>query len=470
MVSGWRYRLAGIGGTVLATLIAVVLLNHPVIASLWSTAPIGSGLSTNIAVGSELVVEATIAAVVMAVVCTPLYKPRPRRILDTISLTQRQVLIGFLALATIGYFDYTYRLPRLTLLGLGVILLVVLPAWFVWIRISSGDGTWIFVGDDPDLMADLYAATDHDIVGYVSPPFLAGVGNNLRSDGGVLTQQPDRAFRADTGIPRLGGLANLDDVLVDYDVDTALLAFAEADRGEFFGVLDTCYEHSVTAKVHRAHADHVLIGDDGGGPIVDVDLRPLDIQDYVLKRVFDVLFAYVGLMVLSPVMLVIGIAVKLESPGPILYEQERTATFGRSFTVYKFRTMVPEVEDPSPIDDEANNRITRIGRVLRATHLDEIPQLFTILTGEMTVVGPRAVWRDEETYLEAQTDAWRRRWFVKPGLTGLAQVNDASSLNPEAKLRYDLEYIRRQSFWFDVKIVIRQLWLVVRDLASIVRQ
>ena len=123
--------------------------------------------------------------------------------------------------------------------------------------------------------------------------------------------------------------------------------------------------------------------------------------------------------------------------------------------------MVPEGESSLPIDDEENGRITDLGRVLRQTHLDEIPQLWSILTGEMSVVGPRAVWTDEELLLEEQSDMWRKRWFVKPGLTGLAQVEGAKSTNPEEKLRLDLEYVRRQSFSLDLKVVIRQIWKIL---------
>lgn len=120
--------------------------------------------------------------------------------------------------------------------------------------------------------------------------------------------------------------------------------------------------------------------------------------------------------------------------------------------------------------EEQNDRITRVGRVLRRTHLDEIPQLWSILVGDMSVVGPRAVWTEEESLLEAQERSWRKRWFVKPGLTGLAQVNDAKSTNPEEKLRWDLQYVKSQSFALDVKIVVRQMWKVGGDVVSAVRE
>jgi lipopolysaccharide/colanic/teichoic acid biosynthesis glycosyltransferase len=130
--------------------------------------------------------------------------------------------------------------------------------------------------------------------------------------------------------------------------------------------------------------------------------------------------------------------------------------------------MIVEGENPEPVEDEKNPRITKVGRFLRKTHLDEIPQLWSILIGDMSVVGPRAVWTDEERHLEEVAGDWRKRWFVKPGLTGLAQINGVSSTDPESKLRYDIDYIRRQSFWFDLKIVTRQVWLVIGDALGVI--
>jgi lipopolysaccharide/colanic/teichoic acid biosynthesis glycosyltransferase len=144
--------------------------------------------------------------------------------------------------------------------------------------------------------------------------------------------------------------------------------------------------------------------------------------------------------------------------------------FGETFDVYKFRSMVPEGESVEPVDDNVNDRITRVGRILRQTHLDEIPQLWSILVGDMSVVGPRAVWTEEESLLEAEEQSWRKRWFVKPGLTGLAQVNDAKSTDPQQKLRYDLRYVRQQSFWYDLKLVARQIWKVLADVVDTIRR
>ncbi|ALG81788.1 exopolysaccharide biosynthesis polyprenyl glycosylphosphotransferase [Halanaeroarchaeum sulfurireducens] len=466
MASGWRYRSVSALGTLLITAIALTLANLPAVQGVVTTRlPVIAKLSAATLSNGQLVLVYLTSVLVLLGAMAPLFKPRPRRILDTVLAVQKRVLTGLLALAAIGYFDYSYRLPRSTLIIMGAVVLVALPAFFVAIRLNPEEnGPTIIVGDDPAAMANLHAEMDEKPIGYVSPPLENGLA---KTDGsGMAVSKPTQTPQISKELPRLGGLTKLDDVLVEYDVDTALLGFSTSDRADFFGALDECYEHGVAAKVHRDHVDNVLADSDASGPIVDVELEPLDAQDYLLKRTFDLAFSLFGLLMLAPVSLAILIAIKLDDGGPIFYEQERTAEFGQSFTIYKFRTMTPEGESPVPTSDDSNDRITRVGRIIGSTHFDEIPQLVSILTGTMSVVGPRAVWREEETILQDETDQWRRRWFVKPGLTGLAQIESVTSEDPAEKLRLDLAYIRQQSFWFDVKIVIRQLWMVVGDVVG----
>jgi len=468
MNGGWRYRVVSVAGVAALTVGAVGIANVVIVQQLFSLLPVVGPLPFDGAAGAEFAYEAGIAAAVVLGALFPLYKPRPRRILDTWFYALKRVVVALLAMATIGYADATYALPRATLLVTGLVLVVTVPVWFVVIRRrprADGERT-ILVGDDPEQIAEVLRAIDGPVLGYVSPPSPAADGP------AALTAQLTDGGVTDTldGIPNLGGLSRLDDVLVEYDVGTAVLAFTQPDRAEFFGTLDTCYEHGVAAKVHRSHADVVLTRGSMDGELIDIELEPWDWLDHVTKRLFDVTFAGTALLVLSPLVVVIALAIKLDSAGPILYRQTRTAAFGDTFTIAKFRSMAPKSEDATPTEDAENDRITRVGRVLRRTHLDEIPQLWPILRGDMSVVGPRAAWTTEEELLEAATDRWRRRWFVKPGLTGLAQVNGVGSTDPETKLRYDTEYIRRQSIWFDVKIVIRQLWLVVTDVVSTIAQ
>jgi len=471
MASGWRHRLASVAGVAAATYLAMVIANSPLVQSLFTVLPLVGHLPTDTTIGPEFAFEVTTVLVVLLAAFVPLYKPRPRRIVDTVGLVERRLLIALLALATIGYFDYTYRLPRSTLLLAAVVLAVALPAWFVAIRRRPAVGAHraLIVGDDPEAMEDILQGADLPVVGYVCPPSRVptGVGTVRLADGGEATMKGLSELKC------LGGLSQLDDVLIGYDIDTVVLAFARPDRGDFFGTLDACYDHGVTAKVHRNHADVVLTTDVGSTSLVDVDLDPWDWQDYVIKRLFDVVFAGTGLLVLAPVIFALAVAVKLDSNGPVLYAQERTATFGETFTVYKFRSMIPDAEAKTGVKLSEEDiggrdpRVTRVGRVLRKTHLDEVPQLWSILVGDMSVVGPRPERPELDSDIETDVSTWRRRWFIKPGLTGLAQINGATGYDPEEKLRYDVAYIRDQSFWFDSKIIVRQMWLVGEDVAGV---
>ncbi|MFB6283429.1 MAG: sugar transferase [Halobacteria archaeon] len=468
-MSGLAYRVESILGSCILIALVTYLSNLPGVQKFFTEdVPFFNRLDPTVLSNGNLGFVILVMLGVFLVSLMPLYKPRPRRILDTILETQKMVVIGSLGLAAIGFYNYTYSIPRPTLLLITVALLVVLPIYFVYLNRKNVEaGSSILVGDDPNTMAEIAENANRSFKGYVSPLEVYRVITNksqARTDGGLIHKH-DTEENVLEELEWLGTFTRLDDLINDLNIDTVVLAFKRTDRSNFFGILDTCYENGIQVKAHWEHIDNVLIDPSysGEADIVDIKLEPLDAQDYVLKRGFDVAFSMLALLVLSPVILVLAVAIKLDSPGPVFYRQERTAEFGGTFNVYKFRSMLPESEIPDPDDDRKKDRITRVGKVIRKTHLDEIPQLFSILVGDMSVVGPRAVWRDEEILLEEQTDMWRKRWFIKPGLTGLAQINKASSKEPEKKLRYDLQYIRDQSFLLDLKIVTRQIWMVVSD-------
>ncbi|RQG93826.1 sugar transferase [Natrarchaeobius chitinivorans] len=470
MLTGWRYRTVSTLGVIGLAVGAVAVANHPTAQLLFTShVPLFDRLEATVLSGRSLYLALVLTVIAVSCSLVPLYKPQPRRVLDTVVLAQKRVLVAGLALATLGYFKWSHRLPRATLVMTFGLLGIAVPLWFVWIRRrpSEGSDRTLVVGDDLEQIERISPAVSVPVLGYLCPSVVSVYGEptsaETAADGGVTVGDGGERDRLET-LNRLGGLSRLENVLREYDVDTVVLAFRHADRAEFFGALDTCHDHGVSVKIHREYADSVLVSEGDVGEVVDVDLEPWDPLDHLYKRVFDVAFATVGLVTFAPLFAVIALAIKLDSPGPVLYSQDRTAGFGDTFPVYKFRTMIPEGESATPSEDEENDRITRVGRVLRRTHLDELPQLWSILAGNMSVVGPRAAWTEEEVLLEEDAPAWRKRWFVKPGLTGLAQVNDASSTDPETKLRYDLEYIRRQSFWLDLKIVVQQVWGVLEDV------
>ena len=176
----------------------------------------------------------------------------------------------------------------------------------------------------------------------------------------------------------------------------------------------------------------------------------------MLKRGFDILLSSVGLIVSLPLWGIISLAVKLNDGGPVFYSQPRVGKDGQVFSGLKFRSMVPDADRkwgvvPASVNDP---RITRVGKILRATAMDELPQLWNILRGDMSFVGPRPEWLELVKKFRVEIPSFDLRHKVRPGLTGLAQVYGHSEMSRRHKLRYDLLYARRQSFWLDVRLVV----------------
>jgi lipopolysaccharide/colanic/teichoic acid biosynthesis glycosyltransferase len=190
-----------------------------------------------------------------------------------------------------------------------------------------------------------------------------------------------------------------------------------------------------------------------------------------LKRPLDVTFSSLMLILSAPVSLLIALAIKLEDGGPIFYRQERWGRGGVRFKAYKFRTMVPHSDKVFGIKQASENdeRITRVGRILRATGLDELPQIINIFKGEMSFVGPRALAVGEILHeengcrvnYEEIPDFWKRL-SVRPGLTGVTTIYKAKDISPRKKFRYDLLYIQKQSFWLDLRLIIMSFWISFR--------
>lgn len=190
-----------------------------------------------------------------------------------------------------------------------------------------------------------------------------------------------------------------------------------------------------------------------------------------LKRPFDIALSLVGIVVSLPAWGAIALAVWLEDRGPIFYAQERVGRNGRTFRAFKFRSMIPEAEKGrGPVQASENDpRVTRVGRVLRATAMDELPQLFNILRGDMSFVGPRALRPNELEAGEAagpeslgDIRGGRERHAVRPGLTGLAQVYLPGETPRRKKFRYDLLYIRTMSFRTDLELIALSFWITFR--------
>ena len=181
----------------------------------------------------------------------------------------------------------------------------------------------------------------------------------------------------------------------------------------------------------------------------------------VVKRVSDILLASIGIVCSTPVFPLIVLAIYLDSPGPIFYTQERVGKSGRVYKLYKFRSMVPNAEKGKAVWARGNDkRVTRVGRFLRKTHIDEFPQFVNILKGEMSAVGPRSERPEFVIDLAREIPFYRVRHAVKPGMAGwglLKQGYGASTEDAKVKLEYDLYYIKHQSLWLDMVILFKTI-------------
>jgi len=179
----------------------------------------------------------------------------------------------------------------------------------------------------------------------------------------------------------------------------------------------------------------------------------------MLKRTSDVIYSLFGLLILAVPMVLIALLIKLTSRGPVLFRQRRLGLNGKPFTIVKFRTMSEMRDSAAALLPDAQ-RITRLGRLLRRSSLDELPELLNVLRGEMSMVGPRPLLLQ---YWERYSSEQKRRNLVKPGLTGWVQVNGRNALTWEQKFALDIWYVDHQGFWLDLRITLLTIWKVLRQ-------
>lgn len=180
----------------------------------------------------------------------------------------------------------------------------------------------------------------------------------------------------------------------------------------------------------------------------------------IIKRIIDIFGSLIGIIIISPILIIIALSIKLTSKGPVLFKQERLGKDGMVFIIFKFRTMVVNAEKIGTglsIKTENDNRITKIGKILRATSLDELPQLFNVLIGEMSLVGPRPPVPQHPYKYEHYSDFQRLRFDMKPGMTGLTQITVRNSVTWDDRIKIDIKYVENFSIWLDIKILFRTI-------------
>lgn len=185
---------------------------------------------------------------------------------------------------------------------------------------------------------------------------------------------------------------------------------------------------------------------------------------YYIKSIIDFILALIGLIVISPLLLIIAILIKLDSKGSVFFLQERLGRNGKVFKIYKFRTMIDgAINMGSGLrTDEGDPRITKVGNILRKTSLDELPQLINVLKGEMSLIGPRPPVPYHPRKYEEYSNEQKKRFTVKPGITGYAQVVLRNSGTWDERIVYDVEYVEKMSLKFDVYIFFKTIYSIIK--------
>jgi exopolysaccharide biosynthesis polyprenyl glycosylphosphotransferase len=281
-------------------------------------------------------------------------------------------------------------------------------------------------------------------------------------------------YASGSGVDLLGGLDDLQSLVTEHDIDHLVVAFSPATGAKLAALLRTLagsVQISVVPRLFDLLTVRSRVDDIAGLTVVDVAPAALGRTEQFVKRTFDIVVSSLGLLALSPVMITLALMIKFTSRGPVLFRQSRTGRGRRDFSIYKFRTMRTGAESEKRALDENNEvdgplfkiktdpRVTKIGRKLRQTSLDELPQLLNVVKGDMSLVGPRPF----ETTESDEIDGWAaRRFDVRPGMTGLWQTSGRNDLPFQELCRLDYAYVASWSLGWDARILWHTPGLVLR--------
>jgi len=282
------------------------------------------------------------------------------------------------------------------------------------------------------------------------------------------------------------GINKLETIFARTPVDDILIADAELDQDDVIRVMTFCQDHNLGFKVipnlFLVQSSHASMQTLAGIPVVEFKRTPLDGWGRIIKRVIDVFGSVILIILSSPFMLITALLVKLNDRGPVFFRQKRVG-LDKNFTLLKFRSMKVEYctgdeyggqkaaayrkelkkmmnEVDGPVFKISNDpRITSVGHFIRKTSLDELPQFFNVLRGDMSLIGPRPPLPEE---VEEYTDWQRRRLGVKPGITGMWQVSGRSELTFDEWVRLDAYYIEHWSLWLDFVILLKTIWVIIK--------
>jgi len=379
-----------------------------------------------------------------------------------------------------------------TAFGLGAILLLVLPEtagarWYLLVAAPTGAiallvgrwkwRRWLFLQRRRGnyLSRAIVVGARHDVE-YVARQIARDAGAGFVVVGAAVDDDRTELTVAGSSIPVVAGTAGAAAAASAHHADAVIVTGQYGDGGDAIRQLSwdlegTATELVLSSRLTDVAGPRVHFRPVEGLPLLHVEIPTFAGGRHAVKRSFDIAFSGTALLLLSPLMLLIALLVRLDSPGPILFRQTRCGRDGQTFEMLKFRSMVPTAErDLDGLLDQNEGsgvlfklrndpRVTRIGRKLRSHSLDELPQFWNILVGDMSVVGPRPPLVSEAECYEKKV---KRRLMIKPGLTGLWQISGRSDLSWEESVRLDLYYVENWSLLGDLMIVWRTVKTVLR--------
>ncbi len=403
--------------------------------------------------------------IVLRLLCFFIYglydKPKYKTLYDTILNIIKATTASTLVIMVAAFLFRAFAYPRTVIFYSWLLTIVLIIAW----RMIARRLINLLLGKDYFISHVLIVGSDHEaqriatrllreahisrqLVGYISP-------------GKLPSPAPEDGLH-------LGGITDIPRLIDQYPIDEVVIA-SQMSKETILSILSLFSQTDVIFRIVPSLYE-ATIGSMAGSPtelvpmISPISNRMVRYRD--LKRLLDTAAALLGLILFSPLMLLIALAVKLSSSGPVLYRQQRAGLHGRPFTLYKFRTMFTDSEESGPeFAQPGDPRVTAVGRFLRRFRLDELPQLYNVLLNEMSLIGPRP----ERPYfvreLIEKIPFYAERLEVKPGITGWAQVTYgySSSVNEHReKLLYDIFYLENMSLALDGLIMLKTLGVILR--------
>lgn len=256
------------------------------------------------------------------------------------------------------------------------------------------------------------------------------------------------------------GIEKIFEILKDYDG----IVISDVSAEHRNDLLKYCYMHNIVTYITPKISDVIIAGGEDihqfDTPLVMINTTGLSLEQRFIKRFFDIILCAIATIVLSPLMLIVALAIKLEDYGPVFYKQARVTRDGKIFDILKFRSMVEDAEQRPATDDD--DRITKVGHFIRATRIDELPQLINIIKGDMSIVGPRPERTEHVEKYTAAIPEFEFRTKVKGGLTGFAQIYGKYNTSAYDKIKLDLMYIENYSFLLDLKLILMTIRIVFK--------